>query len=91
MSAIASANLTRTRTALSLRGLRETGLAQAALTLGALGVVFGDIGTSPLYSVQTVFSASADRPVGVSPEAIYGVISRPRAGRAQGNGYRSRG
>ena len=28
-----------------------------ALTLGALGVVFGDIGTSPLYAVQTVFTA----------------------------------
>ena len=26
------------------------------LALGALGVVFGDIGTSPLYAVQTVFS-----------------------------------
>ena len=29
---------------------------QAALALGALGVVFGDIGTSPLYTVQTVFN-----------------------------------
>ena len=29
----------------------------AALSLGALGVVFGDIGTSPLYSLQTVFNA----------------------------------
>ena len=29
----------------------------AALTLGALGVVFGDIGTSPLYALQTVFAA----------------------------------
>jgi K+ transporter len=29
----------------------------AALTLGALGIVFGDIGTSPLYALQTVFSA----------------------------------
>jgi KUP system potassium uptake protein len=28
-----------------------------ALTLGALGVVFGDIGTSPLYALQTVFAA----------------------------------
>ncbi len=26
------------------------------LMLGALGVVFGDIGTSPLYALQTVFS-----------------------------------
>ena len=28
----------------------------AALTFGALGVVFGDIGTSPLYALQTVFT-----------------------------------
>ena len=26
------------------------------LALGALGIVFGDIGTSPLYAMQTVFS-----------------------------------
>ena len=29
---------------------------QWALALGALGVVFGDIGTSPLYAIQTVFA-----------------------------------
>ena len=29
----------------------------STLTLAALGVVFGDIGTSPLYTVQTCFSA----------------------------------
>ncbi len=46
----------------------------AALTLGALGVVFGDIGTSPLYALQTVFSA--DNHI-VRPEraSVYGVIS----------------
>ncbi|MDP2380869.1 MAG: KUP/HAK/KT family potassium transporter, partial [Pseudohongiella sp.] len=27
----------------------------AALTLGAIGVVYGDIGTSPLYTVKEVF------------------------------------
>ena len=45
------------------------------MTLGALGVVFGDIGTSPLYAIQTVFSSDATRPVPVQPETIYGVIS----------------
>src|SRR5688500_2727975 len=30
----------------------------AALTLGAIGVVYGDIGTSPLYTVKEVFSPS---------------------------------
>jgi KUP system potassium uptake protein len=51
------------------------GASQAALALGAIGVVFGDIGTSPLYSVQTVFSPDATRPVGVDRVATYGVIS----------------
>jgi KUP system potassium uptake protein len=44
------------------------------LTLGALGVVYGDIGTSPLYSLQTVFSIDngAVRPTSAG---VYGVIS----------------
>ena len=29
---------------------------QAAVVLGAIGVVFGDIGTSPLYTLRTVFA-----------------------------------
>ena len=29
---------------------------RAALTLGALGVVYGDIGTSPLYTMKEVFN-----------------------------------
>ena len=28
----------------------------AALTLGALGVVYGDIGTSPLYAIKEIFN-----------------------------------
>ena len=38
----------------------------AVLSLGALGIVFGDIGTSPLYALQTVFAADqhAVRPDG---------------------------
>jgi KUP system potassium uptake protein len=49
--------------------------AQGALALGALGVVFGDIGTSPLYTVQTVFSPSDPHPVTVSHVSIFGVTS----------------
>ena len=49
--------------------------AQAALALGALGVVFGDIGTSPLYTVQTIFNPGDPHPVPVSTQDIYGVIS----------------
>jgi KUP system potassium uptake protein len=29
----------------------------SALAFGALGVVFGDIGTSPLYTLQEIFSS----------------------------------
>ena len=34
----------------------ETRKAFARLALGALGVVFGDIGTSPLYTLRTAFT-----------------------------------
>ena len=47
---------------------------RSLLALGALGVVFGDIGTSPLYALQTVFSIdhNAVQPTSVD---VYGVIS----------------
>jgi KUP system potassium uptake protein len=41
------------------------------LSLGALGIVFGDIGTSPLYAMKAVF-ANAVEP---SEEGVYGVVS----------------
>jgi KUP system potassium uptake protein len=44
-----------------------------ALALGALGVVFGDIGTSPLYVLQTVFASGHG--VHPTPDEVYGVIS----------------
>ena len=43
-----------------------------ALTLGAIGVVYGDIGTSPLYAFKEVF---AHGHVPLSAENIYGVLS----------------
>ncbi len=46
----------------------------AALALGALGVVFGDIGTSPLYALQTVFSADHGA-VKPTEGDVFGVIS----------------
>src|SRR5690348_13973693 len=49
--------------------------ARGALELGALGVVFGDIGTSPLYTVQTVFAPSDPHPVRVSAQNVFGVVS----------------
>ena len=51
------------------------GTARGALELGALGVVFGDIGTSPLYTVQTVFSPADPHRVPVTTENVYGVVS----------------
>ncbi len=54
------------------RTVAKTGM--AALTLGALGVVFGDIGTSPLYALQTVFTAD-HHAVHASAGDVYGVIS----------------
>lgn len=46
----------------------------AALTLAALGVVFGDIGTSPLYAVQAAFSLDhgAATP---DPTSVLGIVS----------------
>src|SRR5262249_42906874 len=49
--------------------------AQGALAVGALGVVFGDIGTSPLYTVQTVFNPGDPHPVAATREHIFGVVS----------------
>ncbi len=46
--------------------------ATAALTLGALGVVYGDIGTSPLYALKEVFHAGH---VPATPDNILGVLS----------------
>jgi KUP system potassium uptake protein len=44
------------------------------LSVGALGVVFGDIGTSPLYALQTVFSLD-HHAVKASETDVFGVIS----------------
>ena len=44
----------------------------AALTLGAVGVVYGDIGTSPLYALKEVFARGH---VPLTPQNIYGVLS----------------
>ncbi|WP_228255037.1 potassium transporter Kup [Ornithinimicrobium avium] len=46
----------------------------APLVLGALGVVFGDIGTSPLYALQTVFALDGGI-VEPTSENVYGVVS----------------
>ncbi|XVV15706.1 potassium transporter Kup [Actinoplanes sp. CA-131856] len=49
--------------------------ARLAIVVGALGVVFGDIGTSPIYALQTVFNPEDPHPVPVSDYNVYGVVS----------------
>jgi KUP system potassium uptake protein len=44
-----------------------------ALTLGALGVVYGDIGTSPLYVMKTVFDPAYGLPL--NPANLVGIVS----------------
>ncbi|MDI1460902.1 KUP/HAK/KT family potassium transporter [Catellatospora sp. KI3] len=46
-----------------------------AVVVGALGVVFGDIGTSPIYTMQTVFNPADPHPVPVSVDNVFGVAS----------------
>ncbi|UVO53026.1 potassium transporter Kup [Sphingomonas sp. SUN039] len=45
----------------------------SALTLGALGVVFGDIGTSPLYALQATLDPRYH--LGVNVTDLYGIVS----------------
>jgi KUP system potassium uptake protein len=46
-----------------------------ALVVGALGVVFGDVGTSPIYTVQTIFNPDDPHPVPITTDNVYGVVS----------------
>ncbi len=46
----------------------------ATLTLAALGIVYGDIGTSPLYSIKEVFGG-AHHPVPINPDNVLGILS----------------
>jgi KUP system potassium uptake protein len=50
------------------------GVGLVGLAVGALGVVFGDIGTSPLYALQTVFAIDGHA-VKPTTSDVYGVIS----------------
>jgi KUP system potassium uptake protein len=53
-------------------GYKRKGI--AALTVGALGVVFGDIGTSPLYALHAVFGPVGQR-LAINQTNVYGIIS----------------
>ena len=46
----------------------------ASIAVAAMGVVYGDIGTSPLYTMKEVFT-SAHHPVPVTPDNVIGILS----------------
>ncbi|MGI4858213.1 MAG: potassium transporter Kup [Janthinobacterium lividum] len=58
------------RTSHSLRSGEAKSLSPALL-MGAVGIVFGDIGTSPLYTLRECLKAAG----GVSQTNIYGIVS----------------
>jgi len=46
-----------------------------ALMLGSIGVVYGDIGTSPLYALREAVVAASSASVDATPQAVLGVLS----------------
>jgi KUP system potassium uptake protein len=46
-----------------------------ALMLGSIGVVYGDIGTSPLYALREAVVAASGSSAAASPQAVLGVLS----------------
>jgi KUP system potassium uptake protein len=55
-----------------MSGERKSGQALAPMALAALGVVFGDIGTSPLYAMTACFTGAG---IPATPEHVLGVLS----------------
>src|SRR5437667_4383507 len=46
-----------------------------ALMLGSIGVVYGDIGTSPLYALREAVVAASGSEGGVTTQAVLGILS----------------
>src|SRR5436189_3670381 len=46
-----------------------------ALMLGSIGVVYGDIGTSPLYALREAVVAATGTAIDATPQAVLGVLS----------------
>ena len=46
-----------------------------ALMLGSIGVVYGDIGTSPLYALREAIVAASGAAGSVDPQAVLGILS----------------
>ncbi len=60
---------------MNARAEEKRTVGRAALTVAALGVVFGDIGTSPIYTIQTAFSPSDPHPIQATTDHVYGMAS----------------
>jgi KUP system potassium uptake protein len=54
---------------------RPADVLRLGIIVGALGVVFGDIGTSPIYTLQTVFNPADPHPMPVTDDNVLGVVS----------------
>src|SRR5215831_20201289 len=65
--------LNRTVSAIHSPTARQSGL--WALSLGSLGVVYGDIGTSPLYAFREAITSAGGSTDGVDPDAVLSVLS----------------
>ncbi|HEY4774865.1 MAG TPA: potassium transporter Kup [Xanthobacteraceae bacterium] len=48
---------------------------QLSLAVGSIGVVYGDIGTSPLYALRESVTAAIGSGGVVTPEVVYGILS----------------
>src|SRR5262249_34684280 len=70
---ISGSNPAPKRNAFRSSGLREGGF--WALSLGSLGVVFGDIGTSPLYAFRESLAHIASDGTPATPDEIIGLVS----------------
>jgi KUP system potassium uptake protein len=53
--------------------MSQSSTSKLSLTVAALGVVYGDIGTSPLYTLKEVFAGHHG--VNVDPAGVYGILS----------------
>src|SRR5262249_35499562 len=53
--------------------MKTEGNKLAGLVVAAIGIVFGDIGTSPLYAVRETFAGH--HPIPVTPQNLFGVLS----------------
>lgn len=55
-----------------VRGMQNAESSQTLTSLAALGIVFGDLGTSPLYTLQTVVQATGGQ---FTPHSALGILS----------------